>query len=46
MSNVQTAWEQVRSHLMEIANIVQSLPDDEAERLADIMEMWMTENPV
>jgi len=46
MSNVQTAWEQVRSHLMEIAKVAQTLSDDEADELADIIENWMDENPV
>ena len=46
MSNVQTAWEQVRSHLIEIANISQTLSDDEVDELADIVENWMKENPV
>ena len=46
MSNVQTAWEQVRSHLIEIAKIVQPLSDDEKGDLADIIDYWMEENPI
>ena len=46
MSNVQTAWEQVRSLLLEVANIIQPLSDEEANEVADLMEEWMNENPI
>lgn len=46
MSNVQTAWEQVRPLLLEVANIIQPLSDEEQNEVAGLMEEWMNENPL
>ena len=46
MSEVQKSWEQVRSLLEEIANIVQSLSEEDMAELETVMETWMRDNPV
>jgi len=45
MSNkIDEAWERIRPLLEEVAQIAESLTEEEQNKVGEIMESWMNEN--